>query len=92
METKFDKKLNDQSKIMEIIVERLQGLVGRNINIKVEMTEKLNKIFPSQEQEERIICNEDPNDYCNKIAILLDVLERTTTGHEFNLMHLRQIV
>jgi hypothetical protein len=56
------------------------------------MTEKLNKIFPSQEEEEEKKYNEEPYDYCRKIEILIEALERTTTGHEFNLMHLRKIV
>lgn len=84
--------METQLKIMEIIVERLQGVIGRNINVKDEMTEKLNKIFPSQTEDEITSCNEEPYDYSNKIMILLDVLERTTAGHEFNLMHLKQIV
>lgn len=89
METKCN---SEQEKIMDIIVCRLDEIIGRNIKIKSEMTESLNKIYPSQEVEEKVICNEEANDYANKIAILLDVLERTTTGHEYNLMHLKQIV
>lgn len=82
----------EQEKIMDVIVCRLDEIIGRNIKIKSEMTESLNKIYASQEVEEKVICNKEPNGYANKIAILLDVLERTTIGHEFNLMHLKQIV
>ena len=92
METKFDGKENKQPTVMGLITERLEDIIGRNISVKNEMTEKLNNIFPSQKEDEKIICNEESNDYANKIAVLLDILERTTTSHEFNLLHLKQIV
>lgn len=92
MEAKIKGLENEQSKMMVMIVERLENIIGKNINIKTEMTEKLNGIYPFPENEEQVICNEEPHDYYSKISILLAILERTTKGHEDNLMHLNQIV
>jgi hypothetical protein len=84
-----------ESVMMSRIVDSIEEILRRNISVKCEMTERLSAIYPPSIEEPSIKdddVRESPRYYCQKIAILLSMLEEVTSGHEENLRHLRQIV
>lgn len=82
--------------MMSRIVETMELILTRNIEIREAMTRDLNMIYPAPLTEDNrcvLGCNEEePRDYCHKISMLLMMLEDVTSGHAENLRHLRQIV
>lgn len=85
-----------ESVMMSRIVEAMELVLTRNLEIRAAMTHDLNMIYPAPitEDNRRVSgCNEEePRDYCHKISMLLMMLEDVTNGHEENLRHLKQIV